>query len=460
MNAISHTVKGRLEQTIICTLAAVFILQQLTHWEPLSLVLGLLVLIAILLLLPHLRGMTFWLTVSFLAIGGTLLLVQKAVAQSWMDAAGINVTIVTLFVFAPLFGIPVRLPEYVEALRRFYETKLRSRSVLFIGTQLLTQIMGVFLNVGAISVVYHLIYAKPHPGMSRLIGNALNRGFAGAILWSPYFAAMTVVLSSLSLNWSALLPYMLGLSLLSIGVSVAVDYKGLRSVEWMQPQAKETVDQTERAKEKRAYPVGLGIYLAAAITVILVLEQLVELPMVLITCMAAALWPLIWCLAKGAMTAYRLGLANHFTTTLPALKKEIALFLAAGFFSGSIGTTGFGTSVPALLEQIPLPISLTFSVVTIALIIVTSMLGLHPIVLVTIIATGIEPAVVQISPEHMAILLLGSWGLSNPLSPATAVNNLLAGLYKKSVFELAKPNYKFAVCMAIVLLIYLMTIEI
>ncbi len=39
--------------------------------------------------------------------------------QVWFEAAGINVTLVTLFVFAPLFGIPVRLPEYVEALKRF-----------------------------------------------------------------------------------------------------------------------------------------------------------------------------------------------------------------------------------------------------------------------------------------------------------------------------------------------------
>ncbi len=128
--------------------------------------------------------------------------------------------------------------------------------------------------------------------------------------------------------------------------------------------------------------------------------------------------------------------------------------MAAGFFSGSIGATGFGV-VPVLLELIPLPISLSFSVFTVALITVTSMVGLHPIVLVTILATGIDPAVVQISPNYFAVLLLGSWGLSNTVSPASAVNNLLAGLFKKPVFEFALPNYKFAACMAVVLILYL-----
>ncbi|MNL81331.1 hypothetical protein D3C87_2084160 [compost metagenome] len=74
------------------------------------------------------------------------------------------------------------------------------------------------------------------------------------------------------------------------------------------------------------------------------------------------------------------------------------------------------------------------------------------------LAGGIDPVSVQISPIYFAVLLLGSWALSNPVSPASAVNNLLSGLLKKSVFEIAAPNYKFAVCMALGLLIYLMIV--
>ncbi|CAM4125308.1 hypothetical protein L1N85_06365 [Paenibacillus alkaliterrae] len=456
-------VKTALERAVILLLVAVFIAGHLTHWELLSPILGSLVFIAVALMLPQLRGMTLWLTVSFIAFGVILLILQKADAGFWLNAAGINVTLVTLFVFAPLFGIPVRLPDYIESLNRFYETKVRNRSVLFAGTQLLTQIMGVFLNVGSIPVVYHVVFAKPQPGMSRLLANALNRGFAGAIFWSPYFAAMAVVITSLSINWSTLLPYMLGLSMVSILVSLAVDFKGLRHTESTLSQAeREVIELAGPAanKGKAVFPAGLGVYLASAIVVILVLERLVELPMVMITCMAAVLFPLIWCFAKGAMETYRQGLKNHVTVTLPALKKEMTLFLAAGFFSGSIGATGFGASVPGLLELIPLPISVSFSVCTVALITVTSMVGLHPIVLVTILATGIDPAVVHISPNYFAVLLLGSWGLSNTVSPASAVNNLLAGVFKKPVFEFTLANYKFAACMAVVLLLYLAAVRI
>lgn len=445
--------KAAMERILIFSIAVVYIVQQLTQLEMLTPVLGCLVFLAITILLPNLKGVTFWLSVSFMVAGIVLMLFQNVQASVWFESAGINVTIVTLFLFAPLFGIPVRIPQYVEALKRFYEQNFRSKAALFIGTQFLTQLMGVFINVGSIPVVYQMVLVKPQPGMSRLLANALNRGFAGAILWSPYFAAMTLVTTALDLPWSSILPYMLGLAILSIVVSLAVDFREIREA---------TTDQTEQESTQKqgsaVFPIGLGIYLITAIIAILIMERLIELPMVILICMAAVLFPLIWCMANGAMSVYRQGLKNHVTVTLPALQKEITLFLAAGFFSGSIGATKFGSSIPAMLEQIPLSVSITFSLFTVLLIAGSSLIGLHPIVPVTILAGGIDPASVGISPLYFAVLLLGSWSLSNPISPASAVNNLLAGLFKKPVFEVAVPNYKFAGCMAIVLIIYVMVV--
>lgn len=110
------------------------------------------------------------------------------------------------------------------------------------------------------------------------------------------------------------------------------------------------------------------------------MEELAELPMVLITCMTAVIFPVVWCLSKGSMPSYWQGLRNHVTVTLPALQKEITLFLAAGFFSGSIAATGFGAYIPGLLEHIPLPVVLSFSVMTVLAITLSSLIGLHPIV--------------------------------------------------------------------------------
>jgi len=442
-----HALRKTPELIVILGLAAVYIASQLWRGEALFWVTGGLVCLAVLMLLPRLRGMTLWLTLIFVLIGSSLLTVQGAGLHAWFEAAGVNATIVTLFVFAPLFGIPVRIPSYLRALEKFYETSLRSGTVMFVGTQLLTLIMGVFINVGSIPVVYNLAFVKPRPGLSGLLANALNRGFAGAIFWSPYFAAMALITSALSVSWSALLPYMLALSALSLLVSLAVDWRGLQRISEQ--------GTGEASGAKGGFPAGLGLYLVSAIAFVLLLERAIEWPMLLITCLAAIVFPLGWCAAKGELPTYRQGVANHVAVTLPALRKEIALFLAAGFFSGAIGATGFGDSIPKLLTPIPLPIDVTFAAFTVILIVGTSMIGLHPIVLVAVLANGIDPQSVGLTPLWLAVLLLGSWGASNTVSPASAVNNLLAGLFRKSVFELARQNYRFALCMAIVLPLYM-----
>lgn len=458
-------IRTAMERAILFSIAVIFIVAQLTNIGSLTFMLGGLVFVAIFLRLPGLKGMTFWLTAVFSIAGIVLLSIRAAEAKVWFEAAGVNVTIVTLFLFAPLFGIPVRLPAYVESLKRFYEANLRSSTALFAGTQLLTQMLCVFINVGSIPVVYQMVFVRPRPGMSLLLANAMNRGFAGAILWSPYFAAMTLVTTALQVSWSSVLPHMLVLAIMSLCISLAVDFRQLHRAEaglaehpaQLLPKNKEAFSsKAEKKGQRAAFPYGLGLYLIASMAVVFLLERLLDLPMVLVICLSALLFPLFWCLASGNASFYRQGVHHHVTATLPALQKEIALFLSAGLFSGAIGVWQIGSAVPDILGKNPLlPVPVLFSVLTIVLIVGTSALGIHPIVLVTILAGGIDPIAMQMRPDLFAVLLLGSWAISNPVSPASAVNNLLAGLLKRSVFELASPNYKFAVCMGGVLLFYL-----
>lgn len=476
-----------LDRWLALMLALTYIAQQLTHWPSLGYAVGGLALAVIGLLLRQLRGTALWLTLVFMAGGAVSLLLQQAPLAVWLKAASMNATLVTLFVFAPLFGIPVRLPEYYAALERFYEQRLRSSGGLFIGTQLLTQLLGAFINVGSIPVVFYLVYVKPRaPELSRLLAAAMNRGFGGAILWSPYFAAMTLIVSSLPVSWSQLLPHLIALSLLSVAASLLVDASRLQRASAAPQPAAGAADGTDNGAAPQAaarslrqsplpplpterltaagegapagFPPGLAAYLLLAVGAILLLEQLTAMPMILITCLGATLYPLLWCMLKRELPTFRQGLSNHFQVTLASLQKELTLFLAAGFFSGAISGLGVGSAIPWLLERLPLPIAISFSLLTVAAVGLSSLIGLHPIVAVTILVTSIDPASVGLSTVAFAIVLLGSWALSNPISPASAVNNLLAGLLKQPVFGLARANYRFAAVMALALLLYVLLV--
>lgn len=452
-----------IDQFLLISLALGFIIQQVTDFSWLRSVLSILVLAIILLQLPKIRGTILFLSSGFLIIGIMIMLYQQVSIQEWQQATLVNVTLVTLFVFAPMFGIPVRSPVYVNALKRFYQISIKGSGAFFIVTQLLTQMLAVFLNVGSISVVHHLASIHRSSGSWRIISNALNRGFASAILWSPYFAAMAVVTHALHINWIELLPYVVGFCLLSFCISFLVELPYLREKVYEEETAamEEEVHvsvQEEQGASKKLVP--LALYLLMAMTLILIVEQVVNVPIVIIISLVALLYPMLWCIGSRSFSFYKQGVRDHVTKNLPALKKEIVLFLTAGFFSGAIAQTNVGEGIPNVLARLPIPLPIVFTIGVLLLIVLTSSIGLHPIILTTIFATTIDSVRVGITPVFFAVLLLGSWSISNIISPATAVNSLVSTLVKKDVFALIKVNYVYTVILLVVLPVYLFVIGI
>jgi hypothetical protein len=452
-----------LDKFLILGLAFGFVVQQLTGLIWLRSVLSLLVLIIILVIVPKIRGTVQVLSICFLVIGMALMLYQKVPFSGWQQAATLNVTLVTLFVFAPMFGIPVRLPVYVSALKKFYRTSIKGSMPFFVITQFLMTILAVFLNVGSVSVVYHLASIHRSSRSWRVLNNALNRGFSSAILWSPYFAAMAVVTNSLHVNWTELLPYLIGFYAISVFVSILIDFPYLRYNDMREEAAAVEEDEEihERDKEnsfKKLLPL-VG-YLLFAMAFILALEKFVAMSMVLIISLTAIFYPMLWCLISRSFSFYKQGVKDHVTKSIPALKKEIVLFLTAGFFSGAVSQTDLGEWIPSLFSILPIPLPIAFTICTLLLIVFTSMIGSHPIILITILATTVDPASVGVTSLFLGILLLVGWSISNLISPATAVNSLLSSLLKREVFDLIKVNYVYSAVLIIILPIYLFLIDV
>ena len=458
--AVRDGFSSSLDRFLILGLALGFIIQKLTGLAWLNLVLSLLVLVVIIINLPKIRGTVQILSICFLVVGITVLLYQKVSFQTWLDAATLNVTIVTLMVFAPMFGIPVRSPIYVSALKKLYRTSIKGSMFFFIVTQLLTQILAVFLNVGSVSVVHHLASIHSSSRSWRLISSALSRGFAAAILWSPYFAAMAVVISALHVNWTELLPYLVGFVLILFILSLVIEIPHFRKIEVKEEAAAvDEVDVLEQGGEgsiKKLIPL-LG-YLLLAMALILIVEKLLAIPIVIIISLAAIFYPMLWCMFSRSFSFYKQGVKGHVTKSLPALKKELVLFLTAGFFSGAVSQTDLGEWIPSLFSILPIPLPVAFTISTLLFIVLTSAIGSHPIILITIFATSVDPASVEITPAFFAILLLTSWSISSMISPATAVNSLISTLVKREVFDLIKVNYAFAAALLIILPIYLFLI--
>ncbi|WP_134702776.1 hypothetical protein [Ammoniphilus sp. YIM 78166] len=447
---------------IISLLAISYLLLQIYPGQEMEAVVSVIILGVIVWVMPRIRGSTLTISTVLLLLAVGLMVYYEASVQEWLQAARVNLTLIALFLFVPLLGIPVRTGGYVEALKIVLARSMNEPRFFYIGSKLLTHMLGVVLNIGAVSIVYQLTKAS-NITSSRLIANALNRGFVTSIYWSPYFSAMALILSQLHITWSSIVLYSLGLVFISTVVSIGLDHSVIRSNEQEQKHRegiRETTDPIHLQKAKRKV-IELFILLTLIMGLVLFVERMTSYSMVLIICLVSLIFPLLWCGFSGKAAPLIEQLQQHLDVGIPRMKKEIVLFLIAGFFSGAIVQAELSgyliEAMNAVFGSFTMGIAFFFSL----LIVLTAVVGLHPIVVVTILATSIDPRLIGLSPEYFAVLLLASWGISNTVSPATAVNNLLSHLLKENVLDVSiRWNLKYALIMLMFIPFYLWALNI
>lgn len=454
----ARTEKG--QGMVISLLAVGYLLLQIFPVPEVEGAMSIFILGVIVWIMPRIRGSTFIISAVMLILAVGLMFYHGASLQEWLQSMRVNLTLVALILFVPLLGIPVRTGGYVEALKLVLSRRMNEPAFFYVGSKLLTHILGVVLNIGAVSIVHQLTQAS-NIKSSRLIANALNRGFVSSIFWSPYFSAMALILSQLHIAWSSIVLYSLGLALMSMIVGFCLDF---RVIQLNRPQPEEKPKEEaedplfSRAKRK---VIELFFLLFLVMGLVLLMEMMISYSMVLIICLVSLIFPLLWCGLSGSGASWSEQFQQHVYVGIPRMKKEILLFLVAGFFSGAIVHAELSVHLVGLVNVVFGSFSLGAALFFSLLIVLSAVIGLHPIIMVTILAASIEPASIGFSPQYFAVLLLASWGISNTVSPATAVNNLLAHLLKVDVIELSvRWNLKYAFIMLLLIPFYLWLIDI
>ncbi|HHY72391.1 MAG TPA: hypothetical protein GX497_04030 [Bacillus bacterium] len=423
------------------------------------------IVIFIILALPALVGSLKIITYTLLVLAITMLVAVKAPIGEWIDGVRVNLTLVSIFTFVPLLGIPVRLGGYLESLKLLFERLNPKPTYVFLITQTLTHLLAVVLNIGSISIVHYLSKAAPIQS-ARLLVSAVNRGFISVIFWSPYFAAMAVVLSMLPITWGAILPYSLGIVLISFVVSILIDWSfitkaNITFAHEVSAAKEEEIPAESGGKSDKQKLSELIFLLLFMMLTILGIEFFSSLTMVVIICLVAFLFPLLWSLLYKKQREYGAELKDHIYITLPRMKKEVVLFFVSGFFSAAFVATNISATIINSLNEFFGGFTIGIAYCIVLVIITTSIVGMHPIVPVTIFAASFNPSLLGFSPEYFAILLLVSWGISNSFSPATASNNLIANLWGVDITKVTwRWNMKYGMILAILLPIYLEIVNI
>jgi hypothetical protein len=309
----------------------------------------------------------------------------------------------------------------------------QGRGALF-KTMIGVHLFGAVINYSAVAIFADRLSARTKLTMEQAMG--LSQPFIVGAVWSPFYGAMAAALTAAPEASLTKLIFW-GIPVAAIGIVMT----------WFTLTSK----RHGSAEHFVGYPLhleALWVPAVLAVGVLLVHEwQPGWSVMAIIAAMASLVTIVTLLLRMGTQAGPRL--LRHVHTRLPGMNGELTLFLAAGILSA-----GMNGTIDALDLGLPFAQFGAFEASIVLIVMnVCAWLGLHPIVLVSVLG----PWVLPLKPDQtlLAMTFLMSWGIGLTACPMSNTMLGMAGRYGLPFGKLLSLNRRYsikmtAVCIAVI----------
>jgi hypothetical protein len=292
--------------------------------------------------------------------------------------------------------------------------------------------LGAVLNLAGLQLVASLLDPEMRPRLRRRLTLAVVRGFSGAVMWSPFFVGMGVILTVVpGVSWLQLAPagLVIGSGLVLGAWALDRATRGPRDPIGDRPPA-------PKGAMGRATLGVLLVFLALAGPVV-ALSEAGGLSIVIALGLVAPTLSVAWAaLLRRTGAADPEPVLGSVTARLPGLRNEAALFLAATVFAVGVSHAVGPDALAGSLGLADWPAALRTAALA-ALGTLIGGLGVHPVVLAILVGEVLGPAALGLSPLAVALLLAVVWGMGTQMSPFSATVMHVSRMLDVSVFRVA-----------------------
>ncbi|PMR71850.1 hypothetical protein [Halomonas heilongjiangensis] len=307
------------------------------------------------------------------------------------------------------------------------------------GTWLGVHLLGAILNLSTVFMIGDRLQRNGPLTMPQLL--ALNRGLSSAALWSPFFASMGVVMT--------LAPEMRFSTVVAIGLPLAL-CAGLLSL----ADLSRRFDLTETPGFSLSPP---SLLMPASLAALVMLFHYGLTPGLSIVSIITFLLPAV-ALASNLPRGPRWTLRRvrlHTLGRLPAMRGEISLFLCAGLLTQGLSiciAAATGSEWTLFARFGPLE-----AVASFLAIVASAVLGLHPIIGVSVLASILELDAGR--QTLFAFVALASWAVGTSVGPLSGINLSLQGRYGVSGTRMMRQNLGYAAVMTALVVVAILGLD-
>ena len=398
-----------------------------------NVLLSILAFLLLLVVLPTSKSVTKIMGISLLAIGLIIsLFMNHSTLIESVQGIQLNLPLLILILMAPLLSIPLKNGTYLDTPIAYIEQVKEKPRQLFLSISGFLTLLAPILNVGSVRILDDLM--RNRNLSSELLGRSYFTGFSTAMVWSPYFGSVALVLYYLDIPYSEY--FIIGMlfactQLLTGNLLFALRNRQMGSV--MAEKEIAPQDKIHILPLVMKFIVSLGILIVALIF----LEALTKLSMLVLVSILALIIPAIWMFVEGKWKVFINQVILYKNQVAKGSGNEIVLFLSAGLFGSAIANSSISVWIRSILLQIS-DVSFFFFVIFIVFIIMFfAFIGFHQIITIPILVMQIDPASLGVDPIVLAFVFIMAWFMSAIISPINAITILISNALNRRFFTVS-----------------------
>lgn len=423
-----------LKNISILVFAILYLFNYFLQSSTVLLITGLLLLVINIFLLPGMPKATRRVSAALYLSGGVLLVIYGKTPLYWLEAVLTNAGLATLFIFLPLISLPFFYENYQEELKNLAQHYMASIFPFCLLTFFATHLLGVIILLGAPSIIYQILgpnaryYNAERPFLASLMQGMMASGF-----WSPVWTSILVISHYLDISWLQIVPYGLFFAFLSLCLTIAWLYLEMRR----HPDSYQVPQPDPTATVNWKYIYTIIILAFSFILAIISLDLLTTWKIVTIIPVVAWTLPLLIALFQRKTGKYLAGMRNYYHKGLSSVRNEVVLFTSAGFLGKSLEAAGIGSLLPHILPPWLNSYPLVSILLIMAVMVLLSLVGLHPIISGTALASAINPLTLGLPVFIFALTLLCGWAICILVSPFSGNNLVLSGIASRPPWSIS-----------------------
>lgn len=406
-------IKVRIRSVLTFCLAIAFLVNQFCRFDFINNFDIVLMMIIIILCFTEVSGSSKIIGIVLFTLSILLLLLYKAPLSVWKLALQQNLYLIVLFTMVPLLNIPIQSGGYFEALQGIFRRYVYTNRRFSFVVSLFSASIGSLVNLAVVPLVYQISLASDFSRNTKLLTSSINRGFTTVLMWAPTAGNVALILQLSGASWSNFFPYAIVCGFISglVGYLITIyEEKPLPGL-----------SEPPLSEINFRKIIELSAFGAILIVAIAIISMLTGILTIIAVSLASLIYPILW---MGIIRRLPVFLQefkqSYFGNSLPRLKNEIILFVGAGLFATSINYSHLGDYIPRVLSIIVNQNAILLAVIVMAVCLLLSCLGVHPIITMTIIGGTVKAEAFGVTPTFIALILAVSWSLGIIISPSSA----------------------------------------